>query len=356
MSSKFTTPLILSSALALSAFSFIACSEDSNPGIPSQVGNSSSSYVPPDIPQQTATTAIVFSGLGADQTMATQVFFTGSIKLDFSDTNITPENSTIRFTDLKLFVESASKTSSGSIKTNLSADGSIPADYFATQQPTTISFDKIGLYADLADGYTECGNFNLIIAATAMDPANEATKSVSIDTIPFIRGEQNCKIPESSSSSIAVPGAPLVAGTATISTKDNKCFTFATGTATTDATIGDICITRYTKDSFTLSSGTGLKFAFYDNPKDADRKNDWTSERLPEAPTTDNFTYKEANLKETISNIQNEIENFVVCIAPTYVPNSGSATGFYTFTISDVSVPDGNGDVVFSITYLKAAQ
>ena len=161
MSSKFTTPLILSSALALSAFGLIACGDDSNPTVSPQPGTSSS-YVPPDIQPPTAVTAIVASGLGVGTSLVTQVFFTGSLKLDFSDTTANFDVNAARFTDIQFFVESASKTSTGSIKTQ---SATLDAAYFAATPVTTINFDQIGLYADLNDGYTECGNFNLIIAA-----------------------------------------------------------------------------------------------------------------------------------------------------------------------------------------------
>lgn len=357
MSSKFTTPLIFSTALALSALSFIACGEDSNPNVPGPVGNSSSSYVPTSAPAPVVGTAnIEFSGVGVGTSLVTQVYFTGSIKLDFSDTNMVAENSTVRFTNLQFIVESASKTSTGSIKTGLSESGAIPADYFTTNSVTTINLDQIGLYADLTDGYTECGNFNLTISATATDMDDPTKQTVANQVIPFVRDEQNCRIPESSSSSAAIVAAPLVAATATISTKDNKCFVFATGTATSDATVGDICVTRVTKESFRLSSGTGLKFSYFENPKDSDRKNDWASDYLPENPTTADFFYKESALSETISNVLNELEVFVVGIAPTFDPQAGSAAGFYAFVFSDTSLPDGNGDVSISLTYLKAAQ
>ncbi len=352
MSSKFTTPLILSSALALSAFGLIACGDDSNPTVSPQPGTSSS-YVPPDIQPPTPVTAIVASGLGVGTSLVTQVYFTGSLKLDFSDTTIVTEQNAMRFTDLKLFVESATKASSGTLKAlNLPGEAIPTTAYFTENSVTTISFDQMGLYADLTDGYTECGNFNLIINATASDGVN---KSVSLDTIPFVRSEENCKIPESSSSSIVVPGAPLAVATATLNTSKEKCFVFATGTTTTDAT-GDICFSRIGKDSFTLSSGTGLKCVYYDNPKDTNRRDDWTSEHLPAAPTTDDFKFTAENMKETITNVLGEYEKFIVCTAPTYVPNSGSATGFYAFAVSEPSVPDGNGDVTIPFTYLKAAQ
>jgi len=357
MSSKFTTPLIFSSALALSALSFIACGEDSNPNIPGPVGNSSSSYAPTSAPTPVVGTAkIEFSGMGVGTSLVTQVYFTGSLKLDFSDTNIVAETSTVRFTDLKFIVESASKTSTGSIKTGLSETGAIPADYFTTNSVTTINLDQIGLYADLTDGYTECGNFNLTISATATDLNDPSKITVANHVIPFVRDEQNCKIPESSSSSAAIVAAPLVAATATLNTKDNKCLVFATGTATNDETIGDICITRVTKESFRLSSGTGLKFSYFDNPKDSDRRNDWASDYLPENPTTADFAYKESALTETISNVLYELEVFIVGISPTFDPQAGSAAGFYAFVVSDTSLPDGNGDVTVSLTYLKGAQ
>ncbi|WP_295053648.1 hypothetical protein [uncultured Fibrobacter sp.] len=349
MSSKFTTPLILSSALALSAFGLIACGEDSNPTVSSQPGTSSS-YVPPEIPQETATTTILFLNTGVSSTLINRVDFTGTVKLDFSDTTANFDVNAARFTDIQFFVESASKTSTGSIKTQ---SATLDAAYFAATPVTTINFDQIGLYADLNDGYTECGNFNLIIAAIASTATatGETLQSVSRDTIPFVRDEENCKIPESSSSSVVVPGAPLAVATTVLNTKSAKCLTFATGTT---GDTGDICISRVGKDAFTLSSGTGLKFAFYTNPNDADRTNDWTSEHLPAAPTTDNFKYKSEALKETIANYLNELEVFTVGIADTYVPNSGSAVGFYAFVVSDVSTPDGNGDVSINLTYLKA--
>jgi hypothetical protein len=346
MISKFTKPLLFSSVLALGALGFVACSEDNGTNAGSPSGTSSSSFVPMSLPEETATTSIVFTDLGISSENLTRVKFKGSISIDLGDSETVDDVDAVRFTDVQFQIVSVNKTSTGNVTiTN-------PIDYGSV---AVINFAEMDLQTKLDDGYTECGNFYFIIAVTADDGV---IKSVSKDTIPFVRPEEKCKVPESSSSSVAaVPGAPLDTVTINISTKTDKCIDLDNNLpiATTN---GDICFTRTAGNAIRLSSGKSLKFATFDNLNDGSdfeaRQNDFGKEWLPDNPTTDSFLYTEANLKETYDDFLSVDDMFFVAIAPTYVPNSGSAIGFYSFIVTQFSTPDANGDVNFSLLVYKA--
>ncbi len=345
MSSKFLTPLILCSALALGAFSFIACGEDANPGIPGPGGNSSSSaFVPPTPMSETVQTAIVFNDMSVSSTTLTKVKFKGSIILDLSDSNTVSDINAVRFTDIKFDIVSKNMTSNGKAETIT------PLDFNATRI-TTVNLAEIGLYTNLDENYTECGNFLLITTAIATDGV---LQSVTKDTIQFERPIEKCQAPESSSSEVVVPGAPLDTISIKVNTKNDKCLSFATGLASAEPT-GDVCFkTVGTSGNVTLSSTTGIKFAVYDNTNNDSRLDDWSKNYLPTNPTTDSFTYINSRLQEPFPDFLNEVDVFFVAIAPTYVPNSGSAVGFYAFVVSETGTPDTNGDISFTLLVYKA--
>ena len=344
MNSKFLTPVILGSALAVGALNFVACGED-NGTVAVPTGNSSASnFVPVSRAAETETTAIKFDDMGISGSTLNSVKFKGSITLDLSDSSTVADVNAVRFTDMNFDIESVNKTSGG-VATMM-----VPPD-FNGQVITTVNLAEIGLATDLNENYTECGDFRLIITASATDGQ---IPSVSKDTILFVRPEAKCKAPESSSSEAKVPGAPLKAVSIKVSTKTHKCLTFATGAATADPT-GDVCFKTFgTQGNVQLSSTNGFKFAVYDNINDGDRTTNYSKNWLPENPTTDSFTYLEPALKEVFPDFLNEVDVFFVAIGPNYVRNSGSAAGFYAFVVSEQSTPDTNGDVSFTLLVYEA--
>ncbi|MBR6450687.1 MAG: hypothetical protein IKS96_12260 [Fibrobacter sp.] len=345
MSSKFLTPLILSSALTLGALSFIACGDDANPGIPpTGTTSSSSGFVAPTSIQSTELTAIVFNDMGVSSTGLTKVKFKGSITLDLSDSNTVADINAVRFTNIMFEIVNKNMTSNGKAETI------VPLD-FENQALTTVNLAEVGLFTNLDENYSECGDFLLIITAIATDGQ---IQSVSKDTIQFERPEEKCKIPESSSSEAIVPGAPLDTISIKVNTKTDKCLSIATGLASADAT-GDICFkTVGSAGSVQLSSTTGLKFAVYSNTSNDTRLDDWSKNYLPDNPTTDSFLYLDGSLKEVFPDFLNEVDVFFVAIGPKYVRNSGSATDFYAFVVSELGTADTNGDISFTLLVYKA--
>lgn len=347
MNSKFVTPLIFSSALTLGALSFVACGEDSNPAFQGGQSNgvsSSSVYVPPPV---TETTAIVFSGLSAPPSL-TRIMFDGTLTLDLSDSNTVVDINAVRFTNVEfIIVKSETQVPQGTVTVTQ------PKDY-ENELVSTVSLSEMGVSTDLDEGYTECGNFELIITAYAHDGF---VPSTSVERIPFVRSEEKCKAPESSSSAEPeAPGIPLTSVELQFNTKVNRCFNVATATVSTDEN-GDVCFKPTSAKAVELYSTTGYKFAFYNNRNDGDDMNDYTPNWPPDVPQTTSFTYLSSALQDKIGNIVNEIgEQFVVGVAPTYAPLTGSAAGFVAFGIKDDVPPDANGNVTMTLVIYKAAQ
>lgn len=347
MSSKIITPLILGSALTLSALSFVACGEDSNPNGFQPSAGSSSSAAPWSEPANTPTTAIVFSGLSAPPSL-TNIMFDGTLTLDLSDSNTVVDINAVRFTNIEFAIVKA-----GTNETQGTVTVTFPKD-FENTVVSTISLSEMGVSTDLDVGYTDCGNFELKITAYADDGY---VPSISTESIPFVRSEEKCKVPESSSSAEPeAPGIPLTSVELPFNTKVNRCFNVATGAASTDET-GDVCFKPTSSNAIQLYSATGYKFAFYNNRNDGDDWNDYTPNWLPDNPQTTSFTYLSSALQENIGNVVNEIgEQFIVGVAPTYAPLSGSAAGFVAFGIKDPVPPDPNGNVSMTLLIYKAAQ
>ena len=353
MNSKFVTPLIFGSALSLGALSFVACGEDSNPNQFQPVGVSSSSTAPWIDPPITPETAIIFGQTGVASETTTRVKFQGSVSLDLGDTNTVADINAAVITGIDVVI--------------VKKDTQIPQGEATFVNPivyptaSTINFLESGLQTDLTTGYTDCGEFELILVAYADDGIIQTN---AMTRIPFTRSEENCREPESSSSAPPdVPGAPLKSFSVSVNTKLNKCINIATETVTTEPA-GDICFESTATGTVNLSSTTGLKFTVYDNKNDNDRKNDYGKNYLPEKrknddgtphqPTTDDFLYVESSLTAAYTNFMNEDDKFFVAIGPDFVPYSGSATGFYAFIVTKRESPDANGDVEFSMTIYKA--
>ncbi|WP_290765857.1 hypothetical protein [Fibrobacter sp. UBA4297] len=344
MSSKFTSPLILSSVLALGTLSFIACGEDSNPNLPNQTTPSSSSvYVPP---APSIETSIVFESLDAAN-LNTGVKFSGTISIDLGDSNTVVDVSAAHFTQVTtVVVKKETQVQQGT------ASFSIPIDF--NEYPIqTVPLGEWGLKTDFENGYTDCGDFELIITAVVEDGIAEP--SVSVARIPFERPSRWCMEPESSSSEAPeVIGAPLDSFEIQVDTKINKCINVAAKAVSPDEN-GDVCFDVNTS-SIGLSSTTGVKFALYGNKDDNDYSNDYGKKRHPSNPTTTDFIYAPASLQETYPNFLSATDKFFVGIAPTYDPQTNPGTGFFTFVVIDKGIADANGHRQMTLFFYKTAQ
>ena len=339
MSSKFTAPLIFSSALALGAMGFVACGEDSNPTLPPSPTSSSSGPISMATPS--VETAIVFTGLGAT-VGNTSVKFSGTISIDFGDSNTVADVSAARFTSVTFDVVKA-----GTLNPQGTAAFATPID-FANTFIQTVPLQEWGLMSNLETGYTECGSFELIITAVVEDGVTEP--SVSIEKIPFERPSKWCLAPESSSSEAPeVTGVPLTKFEVEINTKVEKCINIATKQA---AETGDICF-GYGESSNRLYSDTGVKFALYANREMSTNPETYYGTQLrPElmkssgiAETTD-FLYRESALQETYPNFYSVNDQFFVGIRDTYDPYTNPNSGFYAFIVKYKGTKIDNGSNV----------
>ena len=334
MNSKFLTPLIFSSALTLGALSFVACGEDANNPItnPGQSAgiSSSSIYVPP---APTESTFISFSNFTAIPSFSI-IQFQGSVTINLGDTNTIADVDAVRITDIQFAIVKAG--------TNI-LQGNVtvlkPID-FNNNFTVTANLDEMGVRTDLDEGYTECGNFELVVTASATDDINN---SVSTKRIPFTRSEEKCREPESSSSSEPeATSAPLDSFRITIDTKIHKCINTITKAAD-DA--GDICFQPNSNKTVDLYSTNEVKFVLYNNMNDRTMKNDYDKDYHPENPHTSDFLYVSTSLVEKYNDFLSHKNNFFVAISPTYDPASEVATGFFAFIVLDYTIPDSNGNV-----------
>jgi len=345
MSFKFTTSLLFCSAIVLGTLGFVACGGENGAITEPQQTSSSSNYVPPMSEIPFVPTAIEFSGLDVASATLNTVKFKGTISVNMGDSDMVADVNEARLTDIQFDVRSKNMTSTGHVAPL------VPLD-LQNNKVTTINLQQIGLQADLDNGYTECGDFILYITVTFDDGYYEP--SMARDSIHFTRSEEKCKEPESSSSSVVkVPGAPLDSFSVDVNTKIHKCINLTTQTVGDDAN-GDICFAANILGEVTLSSATGIKFTVFNNQNDNVRLNDYSQNYLPENPTTDDFLYIESSLSDTYPNFNAQNDKFFVAIAPNYVPNSGSAAGFYSFLAMDKSAPDANGNISFRMLIYKA--
>lgn len=333
MNFKFATPLLLSSALVMSAMSLVACFGDDT-GISAVPGVSSSS-APEQLPEVTPTTSIDTAGLGILYKSISKVQFKGSISIVLDDPESTDDPTIARFANVQFDVRSASGASAGSVIVKS------PVDY-VNNIVTEVNLGEMGVETNLDEGYSECGAFFLFITASRPDGTGLQA------AIPFERPTSKCVV-EVSSSSEAHIAAPLDSVSIRVSTKDANCVVLSTNPPTTAAT-GDICMNK-AGTVVALSSGTGYKFAQFANTY----PNDWAKDFLPNDPvTTDDFTYNESALTATYPDFLSVEDIFFVAVNPDiYVANSGSALGFAAFIVKD-DKKDLNNDREIDLLIYKA--
>lgn len=331
MNFKFPKKLFFASVVALGIASFTACGgSNDDPVGPS--GTSSSSMDIPTPPQNTETTAIKFNGIAVSSQTATKVKFTGSIDLDFSDTNTVVDVNAVRFTKIDFTLHTAATV----IPTRMIN----PPDYDNSRR-TSVNLLETGLLAEP----TECGPMTLVISAYATDGIKE---SITTDSITFVRDESYCVDLTPSSSSVAAPSAPLTSYTVKLNTKDTVGVMLATGAKTTDQLSADLAIVR-SGGTVIVTGSNGMRFA-------EDISNTWFDTNLPNPATVSSFDFYESELSSSLPDFfETRGSLFYVAVSPEYNAASGSAVGFYAFTVLDFT-KDSNDDVEMTLIIYKAAQ
>lgn len=329
MKFKFPKTLLLASVVSLGIASFTACGDSNSDPVSGPTGISSSSAQIPEVPQNTETTAIKFDNIQMSSQTTTKVKFSGSIYLDLSDSNTVVDINAIHFTKIDFTLHSA--TAAMPIKM-------ITPPMYETGTVTAVNLLEVGLTAEP----TECGEMTLVFSAFATDGIKE---SVTSDSIKFVRDQNFCVANEPSSSSMAQPAVQLTSYEVTLKTNGQRGFMLATGALVDDPLAADVVIN---KNPVTVTGNNGIRFA-------EDYSDEWFATNLPNPATVSSFKYKNGELASTITNFwETRGSLFFVAIAPEFNAASGSAAGFYAFTVTNSTTPDPNGDVEVTLVVYKA--
>ena len=172
MSSKFTTPLLFSSVIALGTLGFVACGESGEGGPiqpPGPQNSSSSVWVPPEPSENTA---ILFTNLEITSQSLNYVKFDGVLRLELNDSSSVEDMDAAHFTKVTVnVVNVATGTLMGSAEFRDDQGKSLGnvLDVDALGR-TTVDLGAFALQTNLDDpGYSACGDFKLMIFAEATD-------------------------------------------------------------------------------------------------------------------------------------------------------------------------------------------
>lgn len=222
--------LVLGSALALSTFGLLACSDDSSSNASDEPGSSASVYVPPTV---SAVSPIVFNSLSVKTMQANGVLagsLGGIIELDmnFVDPNVTYTGN------------ASTKIDGVAFTVGKNVDGKIVKEDISIDLTGAITPDRVNLsqksfpYAQLSS----CGEYKLYVEVTAstMEEGFPTTSYTSLDSAVFSRPESECAAPEieSSSSEPVAACTELTAQTITLTNSlgtDQFALNLETGTA-----------------------------------------------------------------------------------------------------------------------------
>jgi len=194
--------VIFGTAVAMSAFGLLACSDDSSSNASSGDQPSAPEYKPP---VSTATSPIVFNGIKVATVQNAGVLsgsVSGAINLNPDFVETAQPYTAESFTQIEGVSFAVGKNENGKI---LQQDIAIDLGVvFPSQQG--ISFSQKTLpYSQLSG----CGEFQLYVVATASmnEVGLPSTPYTSVDTVTFVRPESDCAAPVVESSSAAAPAA-----------------------------------------------------------------------------------------------------------------------------------------------------
>ncbi len=318
MNFKFAKTLLMGSVISMGAFGLVACGDDSSSGAEAKPDD------PIVLPENDA--SIMFERLTANSA-GEVVRFGGSISLDFADTTL-PEDVSLAFTGIELKVAYGEALTGTTVQPQVTIMPSFPLE-------NNIVLNEMGIIVNLNDpGFTECGNYNLVVKVTA--EAGKKTKEAA-GVIPFVREESFCKAPEPSSSDTpAKAEIEMTSYTVNMSTNMAPGLNFATGVAGADLT-ADLIISKAAGD-VTITSGNGTLFAPIANAElDKDYYNDYEVGYWPENNTKgDGKAYVSSWMYRDIAGatIENIIENSSqIYVAKTAAYNAETGAGFYAFAV-----------------------
>lgn len=347
---------LLKSASLLALFSLFtaamyACTGSDDPSAPEMdTEKSSSSSAMPLMSSITVTevSPIRFQQASANPSPDETVFtFNGSAILDGWDTtaNADSENDPF-FTGIELILAHVNEMGQNE-------QAMIELQYTAPVFPqAAINLGDMGL--TISDpGKTQCGTFKLFVLLHATNDAADPNKFSSVDSLTFERKPGSCMPdpePESSSAAdIIESNVQLNMYRGDMSTSLTYGFSFTEG----KEVLMDQAQIRAEADEsgkLTLFGVNGYKIVLYNNAKDKNFDDDYSSTFLPPIPAhMSDFRFNETKLEESISGF--DIDYFWVVIGPAF--NADTGDDFFTITLETKDVPDGNGVRPLHVIYFK---
>ena len=200
---------------------------------------------------------------------------------------------------------------------------------------------------------TQCGTFKLFVVLTATNDPAIPEKFISVDSVTFTRSEEAC-MPEpepvsSSAADVIISEAELSQYKGKMSTSTIYGFSFIDN-AEVPMAQAQIRVEVDEAGKLTLFGVNGYKVAKYNNDKDKNFDDDYSSKYLPESPAhIGDFRFSETKLAESVSGF--DIDYFWVVIGPAF--NADTGDDFFAVTLESKEVPDGNGVRPLNIIFYK---
>jgi|P827metagenome_2_1110787.scaffolds.fasta_scaffold00033_116 hypothetical protein len=346
---------LLKSASLLALFSLFtaamyACTGSDDPSAPEKDTEKSSSSAMPLMSsiQVTEVSPIRFQQAAANPTPDETIFtFNGSAILDGWDTtaNADSENDPF-FTGIELILAHVNDAGENE-------QAMVELQYTAPTFPqSAINLSEMGVSIN-DPAKTQCGTFKLFVLLYATNDPENPNKFASVDSLTFERKPESClpdPEPESSSAAdVIVSDVPLNMFRGNMSTSTTYGFSF---TQEKEVLMEQAQIRVETDETgaLTLYGVNGYRVVKYNNAKDRNFDDDYSSKLLPSIPAhISDFRFNETKLAESAEKF--DIDYFWIVIGPAF--NADTGDDFFAVTLESKDVPDGNGVRPLSIIYFK---
>ncbi len=328
--------LVLGSALALSTFGLLACSDDSSSNAKDDDNGNKAPVI--DIPQDTEKSPIVAPNTITADLVNPSVFFSGSFSLDLANPDM--ENpGEVKFTSIEFTVG------------KLEADGSETAstavvDYvapdIAANPQSSLNLVTMSTKIDLSNpAFMECGTFILHVIVKATDGKNPYQTS---RTAQFSRPQSYCPEvnPEPESSSAAAPtGIPMTSYEATLASNLKYGIDLASGNTFTAAEVAAGAHVDMTFENISgnivINGQNGTLFSPITNGDDnINFDDDWERGYYPESVNgqayVSDFKYT-AITGTAVENIMTDNSN-TIFVAKTAAYDAATGAGFFAFVMT----------------------
>ena len=353
----FAKKLILSSVFAIGAFGLIACGDDSKsstePGGPANPGDV---IQVPTQKDANITVSELSSRIAGDD-----VRFKGQFGLDFvGDPEAVDSAFNTVFTNIEYQVGKGTDVNN-MVKVGVTINSN--QILFPTQNSIDLnSMNSAYVSVNLLDpGFTECGDYSLIVTLSAYDGEKEFKRT---EIIPFQRDAgEYCRTVDTTSQQPVKAEIPMVSCQVELSTNVNPGLDLATCTAipAASAATADIIFEKAgtrNEPEISAKSGSGVKFTPITNgdlpPYTDDYEvdmwpEDMNADRNPPTAYVSDFKFKTIEGTQLTGMIQTSNQIYVAKTAA-YNPETGA--GFYAFAITETQ-EGNNGDFNFKVKLYK---